>query len=39
MGFGTFRMLGWQFPPRLADAGSATLYRVDPARAMGRCRT
>ena len=30
MGFATFRLLGWQFSPRLADAGSATLYRVDP---------
>ena len=30
MGFGIFRLLGWQFSPRLADAGSATLYRVDP---------
>jgi hypothetical protein len=35
MGFGTFRMLGWQFSPRLADAGSATLYRVDPAARYG----
>jgi TnpA family transposase len=26
MGFATFRLLGWQFSPRLADAGSATLY-------------
>jgi TnpA family transposase len=27
MGFGIFRMLGWQFSPRLADPASATLYR------------
>ncbi|MBV9729408.1 MAG: Tn3 family transposase [Pseudonocardiales bacterium] len=30
MGFGAFRLLGWQFSPRLAGVGSATLYRVDP---------
>lgn len=35
MGFGAFRLLGWQFSPRLADAGSATLYRVDPAAQYG----
>ncbi|WP_346434319.1 Tn3 family transposase [Candidatus Protofrankia californiensis] len=35
MGFGIFRLLGWQFSPRLAGAGSATLYRVDPAAAYG----
>lgn len=37
MGFGTFRLLGWQFSPRLADAGSATLYlsRIDPAASYG----
>ncbi|HEV2639027.1 MAG TPA: Tn3 family transposase [Actinocrinis sp.] len=29
MVFGLFRLLGYQFSPRLADAGSATLYRVD----------
>lgn len=35
MGFGAFRMLGWQFSPRLADAGSATLYRTDPTADYG----
>lgn len=35
MGFGIFRLLGWQFSPRLADAGSATLYRADPAADYG----
>jgi TnpA family transposase len=35
MGFGTFRLLGWQFSPRLADAGSATLYRIDPTASYG----
>jgi TnpA family transposase len=35
MGFGAFRLLGWQFSPRLADAGSATLYRVDPTAHYG----
>lgn len=30
MVFGLFRLLGYQFSPRLADAGSATLYRTDP---------
>ncbi|MEV7518894.1 transposase [Streptomyces diastaticus] len=28
--FGLFRLLGYQFSPRLADSGSATLYRTDP---------
>ncbi|QCX82650.1 Tn3 transposase DDE domain protein (plasmid) [Streptomyces sp. YIM 121038] len=28
--FGLFRLMGYQFSPRLADVGSATLYRVDP---------
>jgi TnpA family transposase len=35
MGFGAFRMLGLQLSPLLADAGSATLYRVDPAAGYG----
>jgi TnpA family transposase len=35
MGFGAFRMLGLQLSPLLADAGSATLYRVDPAADYG----
>lgn len=35
MGFGAFRLLGWQFSPRLADTGSATLYRVDPTAQYG----
>ncbi|CAO5235068.1 Tn3 family transposase [Frankia sp. AgKG'84/4] len=35
MGFGIFRLLGWQFSPRLADTGSATLYRADPAAHYG----
>ncbi|WP_375232002.1 Tn3 family transposase [Streptomyces sp. NWU339] len=30
-----FRLLGHQFSPRLADAGSATLYRVDPGADYG----
>lgn len=33
--FGIFRLMGWQFSPRLADAGSATLYRTDPAADYG----
>ena len=33
--FGVFRMLGWQFSPRLADAGSAVLYRTDPTAFYG----
>ncbi len=28
--FGLFRLMGYQFSPRLADAGSAILYRADP---------
>ncbi|WP_127357400.1 Tn3 family transposase [Actinacidiphila soli] len=28
--FGLFRLMGYQFSPRLADVGSATLYRADP---------
>jgi TnpA family transposase len=28
--FGLFRLMGYRFSPRLADAGSATLYRIDP---------
>jgi TnpA family transposase len=35
MGFGAFRMLGLQLAPQLADAGSATLYRVDPGANYG----
>jgi len=35
MGFGAFRMLGLQLSPLLADAGSATLYRVDPGADYG----
>lgn len=35
MGFGVFRMLGLQLAPLLADAGSATLYRVDPGADYG----
>ncbi|WTD54845.1 Tn3 family transposase [Streptosporangium sp. NBC_01639] len=34
--FGIFRLLGWQFSPRLADVGSATLFRADPAAHYGR---
>lgn len=34
--FGIFRLLGYQFSPRLADVGSATLYRADPAAHYGR---
>jgi hypothetical protein len=26
LAFGIFRLLGWQFSPRLADVGSASLY-------------
>ncbi|MGW0884698.1 Tn3 family transposase [Streptomyces sp. NPDC002671] len=33
--FGLFRLLGYQFSPRLADAGSATLYRVEPGADYG----
>lgn len=36
MAFGIFRLLGYQFSPRLADVGSATLYRADPAAHYGR---
>jgi TnpA family transposase len=35
MGFGAFRMLGLQLSPLLADAGGATLYRVDPGADYG----
>jgi TnpA family transposase len=35
MGFGAFRMLGWQFSPRLADPASALLYRPDTASNYG----
>jgi TnpA family transposase len=35
MGFGVFRMLGLQLAPLLADAGGATLYRVDPGADYG----
>ncbi|WP_007517809.1 Tn3 family transposase [Pseudofrankia saprophytica] len=35
MTFGLFRLLGYQFSPRLADAGSATLYRADPGADYG----
>lgn len=38
MGFGAFRMLGLQLSPLLADAGSATLYRVDPPPTTVPCR-
>jgi TnpA family transposase len=29
--FGLFRLLGYQFSPRLADAGGARFWRLDPA--------
>ncbi|OIJ99290.1 hypothetical protein BIV25_09690 [Streptomyces sp. MUSC 14] len=34
--FGLFRLMGYQFSPRLADAGSAILYRADPDADYGR---
>lgn len=37
--FGIFRLMGWQFSPRLADAGSATLYRTDPSADYGPLNT
>ncbi|MCW2917316.1 MAG: tnpA [Actinomycetia bacterium] len=37
--FGIFRLLGFQFSPRLADVGSSTLYRADPAASYGRLNT
>ncbi|MEU7749343.1 Tn3 family transposase [Nonomuraea sp. NPDC049158] len=39
LAFGIFRLLGWQFSPRLADVGSATLYRADAAAFYGRLNT
>ncbi|MFI7690073.1 transposase [Nonomuraea sp. NPDC049655] len=36
LAFGVFRLLGWQFSPRLADVGSAALYRADAAAFYGR---
>ncbi|MFJ2818480.1 Tn3 family transposase [Streptomyces sp. NPDC087294] len=39
MVFGLFRLLGYQFSPRLADAGSATLYRADPQADYGPLNT
>lgn len=33
--FGIFRLMGWQFSPRLADVGSATLFRADAAAHYG----
>ncbi|MGW4472485.1 Tn3 family transposase [Nonomuraea sp. NPDC004354] len=39
LAFGVFRLLGWQFSPRLADVGSSTLYRADPAAFYGRLNT
>jgi hypothetical protein len=29
--FGIFYLLGFQFSPRIADAGGARLWRIDPA--------
>jgi TnpA family transposase len=29
--FGLFRLLGYQFAPRLRDAGGARFWRLDPA--------
>jgi TnpA family transposase len=34
--FGLFRLLGYQFCPRLADMGGARLWRIDPAADYGR---
>jgi TnpA family transposase len=34
--FGLFRLMGYRFSPRLADAGSATLYRIDPEADYGQ---
>ncbi len=28
--FGLFRLLGYQYSPRLADAGGATFWRINP---------
>jgi TnpA family transposase len=33
--FGLFRLLGYQFSPRLADAGSARFWRLDPTTDYG----
>ncbi|WP_409468684.1 Tn3 family transposase [Streptomyces sp. HC307] len=33
--FGLFRLLGYQFSPRLADAGHTLLYRADPTADYG----
>jgi len=33
--FGLFRLLGYQFSPRLADAGGARFWRLDPAADYG----
>lgn len=33
--FGLFRLLGYQFSPRLADTGGARFWRVDPAADYG----
>ncbi len=33
--FGLFRLLGYQFSPRLADAGDARFWRIDPATSYG----
>jgi TnpA family transposase len=33
--FGLFRLLGYQFCPRLADMGGARLWRIDPAADYG----
>jgi len=33
--FGLFALLGYQFSPRLADAGEARFWRVDPSADYG----
>lgn len=33
--FGLFRLLGYQFSPRLADVGEARLWRIDPEASYG----
>src|SRR5204863_1361384 len=36
MVFGLFRLLGYQFSPRLADTGGARFWRIDPHADYGR---
>jgi TnpA family transposase len=33
--FGLFRLLGYQFSPRMADAGDARFWRIDPTTSYG----